>query len=387
MKKIIGHVEYEILDTIAEGGMGTVFKAVERGVNGFEKIVAIKMLLDCYSKDKRFTNRFIDEAKLVANLIHENIVQIYQLDKYQDEYYFVLEYVDGITLYEFMEFHSMSRTKLPVKLAVFIALSVARALVYAHTRYGQDGKPLNIVHCDVCSHNILLTTEGVVKLTDFGVARAGTGKEQAAVSGKLPFMSPEQVNKKKLDFRSDIYSLGVVLFYMLSGGKTCRHLNVAPHEILSQAQNNYIDWSLLPDDLDRGLFGVLRRMLATDPDKRYSSTVKVARKLEQYIVRSGYAPTSFTLAKYMRREMPALFADKPGELENYRRNAGTAAAGSDPAATKRMLWGISETTPGLNKTQSMSEEELAAENLTKTRLMSEDELRASGLVSGEAEVK
>ncbi len=317
MKKIIGNVEYEILDVIAEGGMGTVFKALKKGVNGFEKVVAIKTLLNCYSKDKRFINRFIDEAKLVANLVHENIVQIYQLDKYMDDYYFVLEYVDGINLYDFIEFHRVSKTKLPVKLAVFIVANIARALAYAHSRYGDDGKPLDIIHCDVCSHNILINTEGVVKLTDFGVARTVTVKECASVSGKLPFMSPEQVNGEPLDFRSDIYSLGIVLFYMLSGGRTCRHLDVNPYEIMSQARENYIDWDLLPGNLNKDLFAILRRMLATEPSKRYNSAAKTAKKLEQYISRNGYGPTSVTLAKYMRREMPALLTDKAGTREAY----------------------------------------------------------------------
>ncbi|MBU8902497.1 MAG: serine/threonine protein kinase, partial [Victivallales bacterium] len=310
MKKIIGHIEYEILDTIAEGGMGTVFKALMKGANGFEKLVAIKMLLSCYSKDKRFINRFIDEAKLVANLVHENIVQIYQLDKYMNEYYFVLEYVDGINIYDFMEFHRISRTKLPTKLAAFIASNVARALAYAHSRYAQNGTPLNIIHCDVCAHNILINTEGVVKLTDFGVARAATVKENRSVSGKLPFMSPEQVCKKPLDFHSDIYSLGVVLFYMLSGGKNCRHLDVTPHEIVLQAKNNYIDWGLLPKSLNKELLAILQQMLATDPEKRYSSAAEVARKLEHYISRNGYGPTIVSLAQYIRREMPVLFKAK-----------------------------------------------------------------------------
>ena len=394
MKKIVGHVKYEILETIAEGGMGTVFKAVEKGVNGFEKIVAIKMLLNCYSKDKRFINRFIDEAKLVANLVHENIVQIYQLDKYMDEYYFVLEYVDGITLYDFMEFHNKSKTKLPVKLAAFIAANVARALAYAHSRYGSDGKPLNIVHCDVCSHNILLNTEGEVKLTDFGVARAVTVKEKTSVSGKLPFMSPEQVNKKKLDFRSDIYSLGVVLFYMLSGGKTYRHLDVEPHEIISQARSNYIDWGLLPPDIDKDLLAILCRMLATEPDKRYGSAAKVAKKLEQYMAQSGHAPSIVTMSKYMRREMPALFADKP---ENLDVNGKTPVQENDVQETLRIPKDVLESEGFLKqKTQKIAELETKPKqrvqpkpgikaktepkDLGKTRLMSDEELISSGLM-------
>ncbi|MDD5598227.1 MAG: serine/threonine-protein kinase [Victivallaceae bacterium] len=365
MKKIIGRMEYEILEVIAEGGMGAVFKALMKGANGFEKVVAIKTLLNCYSKDKRFINRFIDEAKLVANLIHENIVQIYQLDRYMDEYYFVLEYVDGITLHDFLEFLRVAKTRLPVKLAVFIAMSVARALAYAHSRYGCDGRPLNIVHCDVCSHNILINTEGVVKLTDFGVARAVTVKERNSYSGKLPFMSPEQVKKQSLDFRSDIYSLGVVLFNMLSGGKPCRHLNVHPHEIILQAQQNYIDWELLPKDLDEELLAVLRCMLATDPDKRYPSTAKTMKKLEQYILRRGNVPTIVTLAKYMRHEMPALFEGKP----EYRRNGGNGFSGGEEEILKTLKIPGNfdpESDPGrLSKTRPMNAEELLASGTQK----------------------
>ena len=356
--------------------MGTVFKALEKGVSGFEKLVAIKMLLKCYSKDRRFINRFIDEAKLVANLVHENIVQIYQLDKFNDEYYFVLEYVDGITLYDFIEFHRISKSKLPVKLALFIAANVARALAYAHSRYGHDGKPLNIIHCDVCSHNILLNSEGVVKLTDFGVAKAVTVKERSSISGKLPFMSPEQVNKKKLDFRSDIYSLGVVLFYSLSGGKTCRHLNVSPLEIMQQAKSNYIDWDLLPQGLHSDLIVILKKMLATDPDKRYRSAAKVAKKLEQFLARTGYPPTNVTLAKYMRREMPALFVDKPEPLERYEKPPPLHT--EDMPETQLMH---DDLIAKMDKTLSISE--TAVDNLQKTRIMSETELLSSEILRDE----
>ena len=372
MRKIIGNVEYEILGTIAEGGMGTVYKALEKGVSGFEKLVAIKMLLKCYSRDKRFINRFIDEAKLVANLIHENIVQIYQLNKHQDDYFFVLEFVDGVTLFDLMEFHRLSRTEFPVKLAVFIASKIARALAYAHSRYDHEGNPLNIVHCDVCPHNILINTEGVVKLTDFGVARAITVKEHGTVSGKLPFMSPEQINRQPLDFRSDIYSLGLVMFYMLSGGRTCRYLNVNPREIIAQARNNYIDWDLLPTDLDKDLLLILKRMLSTVPEKRYRSASKTAKKLEQFNARNNFPPTSFTMAKYLRKEMPALFEDKPGSgLLEVNENHGILTDSQvlktvkiKPGAVKRLVLGKK-----INE-----DDENDANDLAKTRMMSEKEL-------------
>jgi len=365
MKKIIGHIEYEILEKIAEGGMGTVFKALQKGASGFEKIVAIKKLLDCYSKDRRFIIRFIDEAKLVANLIHENIVQIYQLDKHMNEYYFVQEYVDGINLHDLMEFHRISKTRLPVKLAVFIAANVARALAYAHSRHSTDGNPLDIIHCDVCSYNILINSEGVVKLTDFGVARAVTVREPIAFSGKLPFMSPEQVNKAPLDFHSDIYSLGIVLFYMLSGGRVCRHLNVKPHEIISQAKKNYIDWNLLPDDLDKDLLAILRRMLATEPEKRYRTTSKVVKKLEHYISRSGHSVSALNLAKYMRRQMPAHFEAKQ-HTANY-----NGMHDENVLATVKMR---------IN--HSLLETKANPDKLAKTRPMSKEELNKSAAFKG-----
>ena len=359
MKKIIGNVEYKILKIIAEGGMGTVYKAVMKGANGFEKIVAIKTLLKCYSKDKRFISRFIDEAKLVANLIHENIVQIYHLDKYLNEYYFILEYVDGIDLCDFVEFHQRTKTKLPVKLAVFIASSVARALAYAHSRYDEKGNALNIIHCDVCSKNILINTEGVVKLTDFGVARAVTVKERKSVSGKLPFMSPEQVNKKALDFHTDIYSLGIVLFSMLSGGKSCRHLNVNPHEIIVQARENYIDWDLLPKNLNKELLGILRRMLATEPGKRYRDAAHVAKTLELYVSRNGYNPGIVDLSQYMHNEMPALFID-------YTENK------IDKTETLKKISSSIDDLELESKTES--------DKVAKTRIMSKEELNKSAIL-------
>ncbi|QSH41140.1 serine/threonine-protein kinase [Lentisphaerota bacterium ZTH] len=307
-RKITGSVEYEVIETIAEGGMGTVLKALKKGVEGFEKVVAIKTLLNCYSKDKRFVRKFIEEAKLVADLVHENIVQIYQLDHNKDEYYFVLEYVDGISLYNFMEFHKKLKSALPQELCVFITARIARGLAYAHSRCSADGKPLNIVHCDVCPHNILINSEGLPKLTDFGIARAVNMTEDDTVSGKLPFMSPEQANKRKVDFRSDIYSLGTVLFYMLTGGYTSRKLDVKLKEILEQARNNYIDWDRLPDDIDEGIIAILKKMMATDPEDRYQDTSRLARELEYHIYKDGYGPTIVTLAKYMRSEMPAVFA-------------------------------------------------------------------------------
>ncbi len=303
---IEGRERYEVVKLIAEGGMGAVFKARKIGVAGFEKIVAIKMMLNQFSEDPVFVENFIGEAKLVANLIHENIVQIYQLDRCADGYYFVLEFVDGISLYDFMDFHRKINRKLPVNLAVFIAARVARGLAYAHSRLGSDGLPLGIVHRDVCPHNILINFEGVPKITDFGIARMTSGGSDGKLAGKLAFMAPEQAMRLLVDFRADIYSLGIVLFYLLSG-EMARDLKLEPTAILADAQTNRLQWELLPADLSGDLRRILERMLAAEPRDRYDDTSVLARDLEYFIYKDGYGPTIVTLANYIRELMPGRF--------------------------------------------------------------------------------
>jgi serine/threonine protein kinase len=311
MKKIfIDKVEFEITRKIAIGGMGAVYEALQKGVRGFAKTVAIKTILQEFSSDKHFVEDFVSEAMLVANLVHENIVQIYQLGKYQRDYYFVLEYVDGISLHDFMDMHLKLKSRLPVKLAVFIASRIARGLAYAHARKDKNGESMNIVHCDVCSHNILINTEGVPKLTDFGIARANVrNQDKNGISGKLPFVSPEQVKPDCfLDFRSDIYSLGVVLFFMLTG-EFPRGLSQSLKDIVGDIKNNNIRWNMLPEDIDDELKGLLQTMMALEPDDRFQDTAELARALEYYIYKDGYGPTIVTLSEYMKDFLPGEFSE------------------------------------------------------------------------------
>lgn len=314
IREIHGSEEYDNIEVIAAGGMGTVLKARKKGVEGFEKTVAIKMLLESLSNDEKFVQDFIAEAKCVANLIHENIVQIYQLNKCRFGYYFVMEYVDGISLFDFMEFHRKFGVRLPQNLAVFIAARVARGLAYAHSRRDSDGTPLRIVHCDVCTHNIMINSEGVPKLTDFGIARVATRKFDGKVSGKLAYMSPEQARKEEMDFRSDIYSLGMVLFYLLTG-ETARDCSGELTAILENAQANNLRWELLEKNGVPGdLAEILRKMLADRAEDRFSDTSELARSLEYYIYKDGYGPTIVTLANYMRELLPARFGGPATEI-------------------------------------------------------------------------
>ncbi len=316
IKKIKNKIIYDHIEEIASGGMGTVLKARENGIEGFEKQVAIKMLLPVFSRDRRFIEMFIKEAKLIANLVHENIVQIYQLNRSGRDYYFVMEYVNGVSLFQMILFHNRLKLKFPVKLAVFIASRVARGLAYAHSRRDPaTGEPMHIVHCDICPHNVLINTEGVPKITDFGIARARSAQfdvneETTVFAGKALFMSPEQaLEKEDIDFRSDIYSLGMMMMFNICGTPG-RSPDGTFEDIRERAKRNDLLWDSLPDDVDEDLRKIMRKMLATDPEDRYDNTAELARDLEFYIYKDGYGPTVVTLSNYMHKEIPGMLKNE-----------------------------------------------------------------------------
>jgi serine/threonine protein kinase len=298
---------YRIVREIASGGMGTIYEAMQLGANGFAKRVAIKTLLPRYAANKRFIDMFIDEAKLVADLVHENIIQIYHLSQTSEGWHIVMEYVNGISLHDFIRGHAIMPEPLPDKLAVFIASRIARALAYAHGRMDSRGEPLHIVHRDVCPNNVLITTEGLPKLGDFGIAKAAnTVTPERGLMGKLYYMAPEQARKEAVDFRADIYSLGLVLFELLAMRPARRFENEDADDVLHLAEDGRLNWDALPRSVDEELRGILRKMLAPEPKDRFTDTNEVGHALEYYIYRSGYGPTVVTLEKYLNTHFAAL---------------------------------------------------------------------------------
>src|ERR1700761_6740639 len=209
---------YDIVGKIFEGGMGVVYEAEQHGARDFVKRVAIKIIRPNFASQKMFIENFIGEAKLVADLIHTNIVQTYHLGEANDVSFIAMELIRGCNLEQFTRQLAVKKHPLPRELAVFITSRVARGLAYAHAKTDKDGKPLGIVHRDVSFKNIMIAFEGDVKLTDFGIAKAVgflQDQEGEVVAGKADFMSPEQADFKITDKRSDIFSTGVVLAQML----------------------------------------------------------------------------------------------------------------------------------------------------------------------------
>jgi len=223
---------YEIVRPLASGGMGEVFLARATAIGGFSKSVALKRLRPELAVDPAFVAMFLDEARIAATLDHSNIVQVVDVLLEGGTAWIVMEYLRGADVGELVRLLAARGQTFPVGAAVAIAITVADALHYAHERGDDEGKPLEIVHRDVSPGNILVTLDGTVKVIDFGIARANARATETAVGtikGKLLFMSPEQCRGERIDRRSDVFSLGVTLFEMLTG--TLPHGGADEYEI------------------------------------------------------------------------------------------------------------------------------------------------------------
>ncbi len=301
--RIRNEFRYSIVRQLCEGGMGVVYEAEQEGARGFVKRVAIKVIRQDYANQKQFIENFIGEAKLVADLIHTNIVQTYHLGETHGTYFIAMELIRGANLEQFAFQLAEKRCLLPKELAVFIVSRIARALAYAHAKTGKDGRPLGIVHRDVSFKNILIAFEGDVKLTDFGVAKAGgflADKEGEEMAGKADYMSPEQASFQITDKRSDLFSAGVVLAHLLLGRNLFK--GASPEESRERMMNLPIpDFRTLDERVDDRLNDILQRALARDLDKRYPLADELLLDLEHYIYHSGYGPTNETMGRFIRQ--------------------------------------------------------------------------------------
>jgi len=293
---------YEIVRQLYEGGMGIVYEAEQSGARGFVKRVAIKVIRQNYANQQQFIENFIGEAKLVADLIHTNIVQTYHLGETQGVYFIAMELIRGVNLEQFEHQLTVKRRILPKELAVFVVSRVARGLAYAHAKADKDGRPLGIVHRDVSFKNVMIAFEGDVKLTDFGIAKARgflVDNEGEVVAGKADYMSPEQANFQITDKRSDLFSAGVVLAHLLLGR------NIFKGPTAEESRQRMInmpvpDFRTLDSRVDDRLNEILHRTLARDLDKRYPAADELLYELEHYIYHSGYGPTNETLGRFIR---------------------------------------------------------------------------------------
>ncbi len=278
---------YVLLDKLAVGGMAEIYKAKTYGIDGFEKLLAIKRILPHCAADRDFINMLVDEAKLTVLLSHANIVQVYDLGKVGDDYFISMEFIYGTNLREFMNRFIESGEKTSEDMAVYIMSEVCKGLDYAHRKTDSQGKPLNIVHRDISPQNVLLSYEGEVKIVDFGIAKAAMNVSHTMagiLKGKVAYMSPEQALGKPIDHRTDIFSAGVLLYEMLNGEKL--FTGETQFEVLNQIRTTRINTLMLPDHIPGPLKGILAKSLAYNLKDRYQSAGDFQLELTKYLYSS-----------------------------------------------------------------------------------------------------
>jgi len=295
---------YLLLERVSVGGMAEVFKAKEYGVEGFERTVAVKRILPHVAEDDEFIAMFKDEAKIAVQLSHGNVAQIYNLGNEHDSFYIALEYIAGRDLRAIFQKGQQAGRPMPVPQVCYVIMKICEGLDYAHNKKDKYQRPLNIIHRDVSPPNILVSFEGEVKLIDFGVAKAAgrASRTQAGIlKGKFGYMSPEQVRGMPLDRRSDVFSVGVVLFETLTGTR----LFQAETDFATLEKVRAVDvprpTSLNPE-IPKPLENIIYKALAREPEQRYQSAIELHDELQAFMFAQGMFYSRKDLAGWMRTQ-------------------------------------------------------------------------------------
>lgn len=279
--------QYFILEKIAQGGMAEIFKGLTYDFSGLKKYIVIKRILPHISANKEFIQMLIDEAKIAVRLSHGNIAQTYDLGKVADDYFIVMEYVDGFTLSEIYKQSTLLHQNIPIEFSVYLVSEICNGLDYIHRRTDETGKQLGIIHCDISPQNAIVSDSGTVKIVDFGVAKLAmniSSQDTGVLKGKFAYMSPEQMEGDHIDCRTDIFSAGVVLWELLTGkrlfkrkikSETIRAVQTMPIEAPSVYRKE------IPAELDQIVLKALQR----NPKKRYQSATDMALALTKFNLR------------------------------------------------------------------------------------------------------
>ncbi|MBK9753811.1 MAG: protein kinase [Nannocystis sp.] len=304
MNQITQFGPYKLIERISVGGMAEVYKATEHGVEGFERTVAVKRILPHIAEDDEFITMFKDEAKIAGQLQHGNIAQIYNLGQQGDSFYIALEYVAGKDLRNIFTRCQQQGRAMPIAQACFIVMKVGEGLDYAHNKRDKHGRHLNIVHRDVSPPNVLVSYEGEVKLIDFGVAKAAgrVSRTQAGIlKGKFGYMSPEQVRGMPLDRRSDVFSLGVVLFETLVG----QRLFQGDTDFATLEMVRTVDVpapSSKNPEIPKDLEAIIMKALSGEPETRYQTAMELHDDLQAFMFQHGMFYSRKDLAAWMRKQ-------------------------------------------------------------------------------------
>jgi len=294
---------YDLLGLIARGGMAEIYKAKKKGVKGFEKIIAIKKILPGFGEDDKYIEMLVDEAKIAAELSHPNIVQIYDLGRKDDYYFIAMEYILGKDLRLILTRLLEQDILFPEEISIYLIIKVLEALSYAHSVKDVHGKHLKIVHRDISPPNIIISYNGDIKLTDFGIAKASNRIHQTisgSLKGKILYMSPEQARgDKDIDLRSDLYSVGVILFELITGKKL--FLDSSEMAILKKVQDaDIVNLTKIKKDIDPELENIILKSLEKDKNMRYQNASDMVKDLESYITKNyDHIPVSTHVSNFI----------------------------------------------------------------------------------------
>jgi tetratricopeptide (TPR) repeat protein/tRNA A-37 threonylcarbamoyl transferase component Bud32 len=313
--------KYVLLDKVATGGMAELYRAKITGIQGFEKLIAIKRILPHLVTQEELISSFIDEAKLAALLHHQNIVQIYDFGCIEESYYIAMEYLLGKDLRLVTKKAALKDKPVSLEFALYVVSRICAGLDYSHSLKDFQGTPLNIIHRDISPPNVLITYDGNVKIVDFGIAKAATQShltQAGMIKGKVSYMSPEQAQGKVIDHRSDIFSTGIILYELLTGrqmfqgGDTLQMLALVRKGKFTQARE-------VKEDLPEKLYGILDRALAKNREMRYQSIGDMLADLEECMYQLSMRYGSRELSEYMKVLLDEeIAADKTTLLEAER---------------------------------------------------------------------
>ena len=321
VRQAIPFGKYLLLDRISVGGMAEVFKAKSYGVEGFEKVIAIKRILPSMGEDREFIKMFIDEAKIVGQLAHTNICQIFELGRTDGAHFIAMEYIWGKDLLQIQNRLRKLKQQMQVAMACFLVAKVCEGLDYAHKKRDALGRPLEIVHRDCSPQNILVSYEGEVKLIDFGIAKAASrsSRTQAGVlKGKFGYMSPEQVRGLPLDRRSDIFSVGTILYECLSGDRL--FVGETDFSTLEKVRNVDIPRPRainpnIPEEVER----IIMKALARDAEDRYQWCSEMVADLQRWLMSQENVFTAKSLATWLKEGFANELERERQQLEAFKK--------------------------------------------------------------------
>jgi serine/threonine-protein kinase len=313
--------KYEIIRGVAVGGMAELYLARAAALEEFDRLVALKRILPQYAADEEFVRMFLDEARLTAKLHHPNIAQVYDIGMDTGGLFFTMEFIHGENAQTLLRAADIKGTPVPLAIAVAIARSVAAGLYAAHEQKGPDGHALGIVHRDVSPSNVVVSFDGNVKLIDFGVAKARgrhTKTKSGTIKGKVSYMSPEQCRGESLDHRSDVFSLGILLYELT----TTEKLFMADNEFALIGQIAYEDVRRPTErfpDYPRELEAIVMRAMSRSLNRRYQNMRELEDHLTEFARKHSLDISSAALSAYMRENFPDSFRTWEAMLVNEAR--------------------------------------------------------------------